>query len=146
MSNSDHTAWGNDFQQKVMNWFTNQYDQEFKPEPEIKIGVPKAPKKKHKFDIANEDHSIVIECKRYTWTKTGNVPSAKIRSLNEAMFFLYLLPKSCRKVLAISRSTHPAQTETLAEYYVRTNAHLIGDVEVMEFDTEKNTMRSLNVK
>lgn len=70
MANSDHTAWGADFQKKVLDWFTNRYDQEFVLEPEIDIGVSDALTKAHKFDIANEDLSIVIECKRYTWTDT----------------------------------------------------------------------------
>ena len=144
MSNSDHTRWGTEFQYSVLEWFGHHYTDEFSTEVSIPVGVVGAEKKDHKYDIANKDHSIVIECKRYNWTETGNVPSAKIRSLNEAVFYLHLLDNSCYKVLAMVKASHPKQIQTLAEYYVRTNHNLIGDVIIAEYDPDSEKMRFIN--
>ena len=57
-------------------------------EKKIPIGDPA---KDHKFDIVSGDNSIAIECKCYTWTVTGNVPSAKMGFTNEAAFYLSFL-------------------------------------------------------
>lgn len=41
----------------------------------------------------------------------------------------------------MSKSTHPKRSETLAEYYYRTNHHLLKNIRVMEFDTSTKKMR-----
>lgn len=40
-------------------------------------------KKNHNFDLGSDNPAILVECKSYTWTETGNSPSAKIRGMNE---------------------------------------------------------------
>ena len=40
-------------------------------------------------------------------------------------------------------ATHPKRKETLAEYYIRTNGHLLGDVKVYEYDSETKEMRMI---
>jgi len=86
--------------------------------------------KNHKFDVVSEDQFIVIECKRHTWTKSMKVPSAKIRSANEAAFYLSLLKGEHKKLIVMLKDYNPNRKETLAEYYYRTNEHLLGDIVV----------------
>ena len=93
MSNSDNPRNGVIFQQQVFNWFKEHYQIPFEMEKKIPIGYPP---KEHKFDIADEYRTIAIECKRYTWTETGYVPSAKIGFTNEAAFYLSFLPDAAR--------------------------------------------------
>ena len=115
----------------------------FEVEHPICIGNPAKP---HKFDISDVNERIVIECKCYTWTDTGNIPSAKLRGLNEAIFYFSFLPQGIEKVLVMAYAVHPKKNETLAEYYFRTNGHLLGDVKVMEYNIETNNMRIIGAK
>ena len=131
MSNSDNPKNGADFQKKVQQFFIEKYGPGFLLEKKIPIGQPP---KDHKFDIVNIDLGIVIECKRYTWTETGNVPSAKIRAINEAAFYLSFLPDAYEKYIVMLRSQHKKKQETLAEYYYRTNHHLLGKTRIAEYD------------
>ena len=79
----------------------------------------------HRFDLGSENPPVLIECKSHHWTETGNVPSAKIITCNLAMYLFHLTPTRYRKVLFMLRSEHPRRSESLAQYYVRTSAHLI---------------------
>lgn len=64
----------------------------FLSEQEAAILIGRPPKE-HKFDLANADRSIVAECKCYTWTDSGNVPSAKLMGLDEAVFYFGVLAR-----------------------------------------------------
>ncbi|MCR5817330.1 MAG: hypothetical protein K6F91_10635 [Ruminococcus sp.] len=139
MSNSEHTSLGKEFQEAVREWFENEYETDFQLEVGMPIGVSE--KKNHNFDIANLDLKIVIECKRYTWTGTGNVPSAKIRALNEAAFFMSFVDDTFAKYIVIVKSNHAKRHESLAEYYHRTYKHLLGNIIVAEFDMETKSFR-----
>ncbi len=105
------------------------------PEYEVEVSINGAYKKTHKFDWGNE--SLLVECKAYNWTSGGNIPSAKLTTVNEALLYFLGTPDRFRKMLFISatgkrRTNNP---ETLAEYYVRTHTHLIPEgVEIHEFD------------
>ena len=110
----------------------------FSLEKKIPIGKPP---KDHKFDIVADNDLIAIECKRYTWTETGNVPSAKMGFTNEAAFYLSFLPDAYRKIIVMLRSCHPKRKESLAEYYYRTYRHLLGNIVVAEFDPDSKSMR-----
>ena len=101
----------------------------------MKIPIGEPPKD-HKFDIVNPNLGIVIECKRYTWTEARNVPSAKMGFINEAVFYLRLLPDSYEKYVVMLKAYHPKRQESLAEYYYRINNHLLGMVKVAEYDPE----------
>ena len=138
MSNSDNPRNGADFQRLVLQWFRNNYDAEFELEKRIPIGYPA---KDHKFDIVDTAGTIAIECKRYTWTETGNVPSAKMGFTNEAAFYLSFLPETFDKYIVMLKSHHPKRKESLAEYYYRTNCHLLGKIKVAEYDPEQNELR-----
>ncbi len=141
MSNSDNPKNGADFQKKVQQFFIEKYGPGFLLEKKIPIGQPP---KDHKFDIVNIDLGIVIECKRYTWTTAGNVPSAKMGFTNEAVFYLRLLPDNYKKIIVMLKAHHPKRQESLAEYYYRINNHLLGNVKVAEFDPKSKKIKVLN--
>lgn len=54
--------------------------------------------------------------------------------MNEALFYMSYLPDDTTKVLCIKKAVHPKKQETLAEYYVRIDGHLLRDVKVFEVD------------
>ena len=138
MSNSDNPKKGADFQKQVIDWFRNEYGPGFEMETKIPIGHPA---KDHKFDIVNLEKRIVIECKCYAWTETGNVPSAKMGFANEAAFYLSFLPDTYEKYIVMLKSHHTRHQESLAEYYYRMNNHLLGKTKVAEFDPECKELR-----
>ena len=96
----------------------------FEPEAVVAIGKPA---KNHKFDLANDGRSIVAECKCYTWTDSGNVPSAKLMGLDEAVFYFSFLPAETKKILStykndevfisMQESDAAKSTRTATEYY-----------------------------
>ena len=138
MSNSDNPRVGAEFQKKVRDWFQEHYGVGFELETKIAIGKPA---KEHKFDIVNMEQKIVVECKCYTWTETGNVPSAKMGFANEAAFYLSFLSDDYTKYIVLLRSFHKKRKESLAEYYYRTNRHLLGKTIIAEYDPETNEMK-----
>lgn len=96
-------------------------------------------KKAHRFDLGSDDPPILMECKSYTWTSGGNSPSAKLRSLNEAMLMFSVAPRHFRKLLVMLK--HMRGETSLAFHYARTQGHLVGpDVEIWEFDPDCNTV------
>ncbi|MCR4645290.1 MAG: hypothetical protein K5695_07765 [Oscillospiraceae bacterium] len=143
MSNSDNPKNGAAFQRAVQLYFIKEYGVGFELEKKIPIGEPA---KDHKFDIVNSDQHIVIECKRYTWTETGNVPSAKMGFTNEAAFYLSFLPDTFKKYIVMLCSHHTKRNESLAEYYYRTYRHLLGAIQIAEFDPETNGFRIIGSK
>lgn len=113
MSNSDNPKNGAIFQSSVRDWFQDHYKMPFELEKKLPIG---SPSKDHKFDIVDSANTIAIECKRYTWTETGNVPSAKMGFVNEAAFYLSFLPDSYSKYIVMLHSCHEKRKETLAAF------------------------------
>lgn len=140
-SNSDNPKVGAAFQKAVAEWFQNEYKKPFVLEKKIPIGFSECEKKDHKFDIVSEYDTFAIECKCYTWTETGNVPSAKMEFANEAAFYLSFLPDTYEKYIVMSYSKHEKRKETQAEYYYRTNKHLLGSTKVAEYDVKSNTFK-----
>ena len=139
-SNSDNPKVGKAFQLAVKEWFEQARKVPYQMEKAIPIGTPG---KNHKFDLAEATGNVVVECKCYTWTETGNVPSAKIRPINETAFFLSFLPDTMEKIIVMAKATHPKHKETLAEYYHRSYGHLLGATRVMEYDVSTKTMRNI---
>ncbi len=138
MSNSDNPRKGAIFQNQVRDWFQANYGPGFELETKIPIGNPA---KDHKFDIVNQEKHIAIECKCYTWTKTGNVPSAKMGFTNEAAFYLSFLPEYYEKYIVMLYSRNDKRGDSLAEYYFKINRHLIGNVKVAEYNLETGELR-----
>ena len=139
-TNNDNPRVGREFQEKVKQWFETNVMSSYELEHPILIGSPEKP---HKFDIVDKSEKTVIECKSYTYTHTGNIPSAKLTTLNEAIFYFSFLPEETEKILVVSHAVHPKKKETLAEYYIRINGHLLGDVKVWEFNIDTNEMRKI---
>lgn len=136
--NSENPRVGKEFQLAVKEWFEEAYTAPFEIERKIAIGRPA---KLHSFDISSMDESIVVECKCYTWTETGNVPSAKMGFTNEAAFYLSFLPDDTERIIVMLHAEHAKRNETLAEYYFRTNRHLLGKTKIYEFDLHTKEMR-----
>ena len=138
MSNSENPRNGAIFQQQVMECLRKKYHKNFELEKKLFIG---SPAKEHKFDIVDEEQNIVVECKRYTWTKSGNVPSAKMGFTNEAAFYLRLLPDNYVKYIVMLKANHSKRQESLAEYYYRINNHLLGKIKIAEYDPGEGELR-----
>ena len=77
-SNSDNPMVGKDFQRKVLSIAQKTFNMPFDEEKVVPVGNPP---KEHRFDVVSADGDIIIECKCYTWTNGGNVPSAKMSTL-----------------------------------------------------------------
>lgn len=130
-TNSENPKVGKTFQEMVRKSLLQYFQTDFDLEVAILIGHPS---KNHKFDCVSDDRKIIAECKCYTWTDIGNVPSAKMMGMGEALFYMIYLPEDTIKVLCIKKATHPKRQETLAEYYVRIDGHLLWDIKVFEVD------------
>jgi hypothetical protein len=88
--------------------------------------------KSHCFDLASTDRDIVAECKAFRFTATGNNPAAKITALREAVMYLCSLRDNVRRILIVKHDPHPTRGETLGQYFVRLNGHLLEQVTVLE--------------
>lgn len=139
--NSENTKIGKEFQDAVWKKMEEYFNTTFERDVPVPIGKPA---KNHKFDFCSEDRKIVAECKAYSWTETGNVPSAKLMGLNQVLFYMSFLPADVTKVLCIRKAIHPKKEETLAEYYARMYGHLFRNVRIFEAD-ESGKLREIEV-
>ena len=101
---------------------------------EVSISTPSGAS--HRCDLATPERDVVAECKCYDWTVSGNVPSAKIVHLREALQRLRLLPEGVTRYLIIRKSPHPVRPESLGTYFVRLNRQELGTVNVLELSEE----------
>ena len=137
-------AKGEAFTRRVGNYLRRQGN-DVETEYVVNVGLPTRPRKSHRFDFGNG--TLLVECKYYDWTISGNNPSAKISTLNESMLYFLAAPRSFRKMMFIAETAkkgvrHP---ETLAEYYVRLRGHLIPrDVEVWELSSRRLIAKRLD--
>ena len=129
---------GRDFENKIQAYFAQQ-NIELTKNVSVSIGVD-GKSKPHNFDLGSIDQKIIVECKSHTWTATENVPSAKLTTRDQAMYFFYATQGEFRKIFVVLKHISPKRNETLCDYYIRTHKHLIpNDVEVWEFDESNNT-------
>jgi hypothetical protein len=128
-SNSDNPKVGKDFQRLALGLAMDYFGKNFIEEKTIDIGYPPKP---HKFDVVSEDGLIVMECKCYSWTESGNVPSAKMSTLDEAILYMNNIPYTAEKIIVLKRALHPDRDITLAEYFVEKKGHLMRDISVWE--------------
>ena len=133
--NADNPRIGKAFQETVKQVAEKQCNCIFEDEVVIKIGNPP---KAHKFDLVSSDGHIIIECKCYTWTKSGNVPSAKLATLDEAVLYLINAPKDTKKIIAMKKDVNKKNGKTLASYYKEKKQHLLGEIEIWEVEDSKN--------
>ena len=79
--NASNPGRGRDFQTLAASFLGERFDVQFLSDYPLAIGDPP---KLHRFDLvamaADESPLYVGECKNYTWTETGNVPSARWHS------------------------------------------------------------------
>lgn len=130
-----NTQVGRDFEADARLFFERQ-GVRLQGHVSVEIGING--RKLHNFDLGDPKKRVLVECKAHTWTEGGNVPSAKMTAWNQAMFFFHAAPGGYRKILFVLRDFSEERKETLGQYYVRTNAHLIPrDVEVWEYDGKR---------
>lgn len=134
MANCDNPTRGARFEQVVRDFFQSQCGLSLEPNFSLEVGAGSRSRPR-RFDLGSEAPSVLVECKRHTWTEGGNAPSAKLTCWNEAMYFFSIAPTSYRRILAVYRSTRG--NESLAEHYVRRFDHLVPTgVEIWEIDPE----------
>jgi|ERR1700694_820057 len=140
LSNSLNTGKGRTFQERAAEVLGNHFSVKFRLDYPISIGSPAKP---HRFDLASDDNQYVGECKNYAWTETGNVPSAKMGFMNEALFYLSYLSKDTHRFIAMRMERHAKRKESLANYYVRTYNHLLGGIKIYEIDIDSGEVRNV---
>ena len=119
-----------EFEERVKQFFGTQGIHLRRP---VTVAVGVRGTKPHKFDLGSDEQRILVECKSHTWTETDNMPSAKMKDWNEAMYLFHAAPGKYRKLFVVLRAFSEKRQETLAAYYMRTNGHLIPeDVEIWE--------------
>lgn len=135
---------GDDFEDTAQLYFLSQGK---RLQKRFKVSLGLSSKKVHDFDLGAAQPPVLVECKSHKWTSGGKVPSGKIHIWNEAMYYFHLAPRGYRKILFVLRDYDDKKRETLAQYYIRTQRHLIpDDVEILEFDATKSTAVSLPVR
>ena len=132
-TNSQNPKVGKIFQSKVKTVVEKYFGCVFDEEQSVLIGNPPTP---HKFDLVSTNNEIIIECKCYTWTEGGNVPSAKLATLDEAILYMRNVSFSAKKIIAIKQAYNHNNTITLAQYFCDKKGHLLDDVEVWEISDE----------
>lgn len=107
---------GRDFESKARAFFIKQ-GLNLQPNFKLAIGID-GRSKVHSFDLGDDTHKVIVECKSHTWTETWNVPSAKMTTWNQAMYYFYSAPRDYRKILIVLHHYNPERKQTLAEYYI----------------------------
>jgi hypothetical protein len=67
----------------------------------------------HRFDLGTPEQDFVAECKAFSFTATGNNPSAKITTLREAAMYLRSIQGHIARLLIVKHDPHPSRGETL---------------------------------
>ena len=105
-TNDQNPRVGKEFQKMVCGLIEKETGSHFEMEVALPIGNPP---KLHKYDCVSLDKKTVVECKCYTWTDTGNVPSAKLMGMNEAVFYMSYLEPDVQKILAVKKAVYPGK-------------------------------------
>lgn len=132
-----NVARGSAFQDLSASVLGAHFGCQFLLEVPIAIGEPA---KNHRFDLVSNDGRRVGECKSFTWTGTGNMPGAKITTVNEAVFYLSFLPEDVYRFVVMRRDLRFGHGESLASYYWRTNRHLLRGVSILELHEETGSV------
>jgi hypothetical protein len=140
--NSLNPGKGRTFQEAAREMLSKYFKCELHCDHPIRIGNPT---KIHEFDLASSDLKYVGECKNYSWTRTGNIPSAKMAFLNEALLYLSHLSPQGVRFIVMRRDSHAKRPETLADYYSRTYRHFLSEIQLLEIDLESETIRRVRV-
>lgn len=127
-----NTQVGVDFESMALSHFSKEIP-DLQKEFRIEIGFNV--KKTHKFDLGSSRERVIVECKSHTWASGGKIPSAKLTTWDQAMFYFFLAPENFRKIMFVKKDLKPKSGESLCRYYLRTHANVIpGVIEFWEAD------------
>ena len=135
-----NTGKGRLFQEWAAHILATHFGVELRLDFPLPIGNPP---KEHKFDLVSADQNFVGECKNYSWTTGGNVPSAKMGFINEAVFYLSFLPPETTRFVAMRKDSRPTTGESLVDYYHRTYRHLLNAVSIIEIESDSGILREI---
>lgn len=133
--NSENPKVGREFEMLTKKWAENQFGCSFIIGQAVDIGIPPKP---HKFDLVSKDEGIVVECKCYTWTEGGNVPSAKLATLDEAILYMRSISRPAHKIIVMQYAWNEKKGVSLAEYFCEKKGHLLDDISVWELKDWNN--------
>lgn len=126
---------GREFEHIAMSFFAKN-NLILQPNHKVEVGIGSR-KKLHAFDLGCPIQKVIVECKSHRWTSGQNVPSAKMTVWNEAMYYFHAAPAEYRKIMFVLHHLNSARAESLLEYYIKTNNHLIpNNVEFWEYNEE----------
>ena len=135
---SSNAQVGKDFELLAQKYFKDKCDIDLKRSFPLEIGIGNK-KKPRRFDLGSDDPKIIVECKSHTWTETDRTPSAKMTTWNLEMYYFHLAPKDYRKIFFCLKDYSKKREKTLAQYYMKTYAHLIPqNVEIWEYCEKTN--------
>jgi hypothetical protein len=134
-TNRENPAAGRAFHTAAARLLEKYFGVGFHLDRPLEIGEPS---KVHRFDFVSVDLRYVGECKNYSWTEGGNIPSAKMALINEALLYLSFVPKPARRYVAMRYDVCDRRSETLASYYYRTYGHLLGGTSIIEVDVDRS--------
>lgn len=97
LGSTSNSQVGIDFEAKAKNYLEKRFNCAFTKNFGLKIGINNSRKKLHRFDLGCKDNNIIVECKSHTWTESGNMPSAKVTVLREAIFYFHFVRFSIYK-------------------------------------------------
>ena len=77
-----------------------------------------------------------MECKIFSFTASGNNPSAKLATLLEAVHYLNLLLAGTVRILVMNRALVNGRSESLAEYFARLKGSFLCGVRIVELSVD----------
>lgn len=135
--NSLNPGKGSAFQRQAAVIVGKHLNAEFQLDYPIPIGKPP---KAHRLDLVSKNLRFIGECKNYSWTESGNSPSAKMGFINEAILYLSYLPRETVRFIVMRLDRHARRQETLTQYYFRTYRHLLDGIRLFEVDVESGAV------
>jgi len=139
-SNALNTSKGREFQLLAARCLSDHLHTKFITEHAISIGSPPKP---HHFDLASIDNKYIGECKNFSWTEGNNIPSAKMTTINEAVFYLQHVPSDKIRFVILRRDINNKRRESIAEYYYRINKHLLSGIKILELNPDDESIKEL---
>lgn len=134
---------GKDFESLVFNILSKEYP-DLQKNIGIEIGCNEKDKKLHKFDLGSIQQKVIVECKSHTWTASGKIPSAKMTTWDQALYYFRLAPVDLLKIFVVKKDLHPIRHESLCNYFLRTHSHLIpSNVEFRELDESREELNKI---
>jgi len=129
MANKDNPGRGARFERLVQRFFARR-----RVPLQLNYSIPvgfDGKRGPYRFDLGSARPPVIVECKRHTWTATGNTPAAKLAVWMQACLYFVAAPRRYRRILAVLRDVRRGQS--LAEYFLEHYGHLVPrNVEIWE--------------